>query len=256
MAWLVRDGERLFHAVKGEGRPMVMVHGWTCNHTFSAPVSDHFSRSCKVVSVDLSGHGKSDAPEREYSVYRFADEVAWVMDQLELGLAVLVGHSMGGMVVTELAATRPDLAAAVVRIDSGSTVRTDAVVQRWRQLIAGMKSDRYQTIIRDFIAGMFEPFEDPATRSYIELEMLKTPKHVTMSAFEGINRWDAVASASKIAMPVLNISRDLRRFNDIREHIPHAENAETVGSGHFMELMVPQQVIAMIERFVEVHGLR
>jgi len=47
---------------------ILFVHGWGFDHTAFAPQASFFSRSHRIVSVDLRGHGKSDAPEQDYTM--------------------------------------------------------------------------------------------------------------------------------------------------------------------------------------------
>ena len=66
------------------------------------PQFDYFGRTHRVVAVDLRGHGASDKPMQEYTVAGFADDLAWLCDQLGVVKPVVVGHSMGGNVAFEL----------------------------------------------------------------------------------------------------------------------------------------------------------
>src|SRR5437867_11077651 len=80
-----RDGVRLAFAETGSGPPpIVLVHGWTCDHTYFAPQRDYFSKRHRVVSVDLRGHGQSDKPKDTYTIAGFADDVAWLCRELAL----------------------------------------------------------------------------------------------------------------------------------------------------------------------------
>ena len=101
---------------------MVFVHGWTCNHTHFAPQVAHFATDHRVLAVDLRGHGASDAPEQRYTVTAFADDVAWLCTETGVERPVLVGHSMGGTVVLDVAARYPELARAVVMLDAAPIV--------------------------------------------------------------------------------------------------------------------------------------
>jgi pimeloyl-ACP methyl ester carboxylesterase len=98
--------------------PMLFVHGWGCDHTSFAQQAEFFRRSHRVVSVDLRGHGKSDAPHQDYTMATLADDLGWVCAELALTKPIVVGHSMGGNVVLELAARYPEIPASVVLIDS------------------------------------------------------------------------------------------------------------------------------------------
>src|SRR5262249_11187651 len=105
MATVVHDGVTLAYEDQGVGKPaLVFVHGWTCNRTFFAPQAAHFAGQHRVVSVDLRGHGESDKPQGSYPVSAYADDIAFLVDRLGLGRVVAVGHSLGGLIVLQLAA--------------------------------------------------------------------------------------------------------------------------------------------------------
>ena len=59
-----------------------LVLCWGGDHTHLAPQFDYFGRTHRVVAVDLRGHGASDMPMQEYTVAGFADDLAWLCDQL------------------------------------------------------------------------------------------------------------------------------------------------------------------------------
>jgi pimeloyl-ACP methyl ester carboxylesterase len=74
------------------------AHFGACDHTFFSPQIDYFSQYHRVKAPDLLGHGASDAPLQKYTVMQFADDLAWLCRELQVEQAVLVGHSMGGVV--------------------------------------------------------------------------------------------------------------------------------------------------------------
>jgi pimeloyl-ACP methyl ester carboxylesterase len=74
MPYVTRDGVKLFYEEAGVGEPpILLVHGWTCDHTYFAPQFGHFSIDHRVVAVDLRGHGQSDKPEQDYTPGAFAE---------------------------------------------------------------------------------------------------------------------------------------------------------------------------------------
>ena len=82
---LNRDGVELFYAEAGSGEPPVLlVHGWTCDHTAMVPLFTYFRRSHRVITVDLRGHGESDKPEQDYTMAVFADDLAWMCGELDV----------------------------------------------------------------------------------------------------------------------------------------------------------------------------
>jgi len=94
---LMRDGVALAYTEAGSGGPpLLLVHCWCGDHTHLDPQFEYFSRSHRVIAVDLRGHGVSDKPVQDYTMAGFADDLAWLRAQLGLAKPVVVGHSMGG----------------------------------------------------------------------------------------------------------------------------------------------------------------
>jgi pimeloyl-ACP methyl ester carboxylesterase len=103
------DGAELNVVAWGEGPPIVLVHGLALDHrSFHYQYVDLADRF-RLVGVDLRGHGRSTLGSDPIGPHRFAADLATVFEQLDLRGAVLVGHSLGGTVVGQLCADRPDL---------------------------------------------------------------------------------------------------------------------------------------------------
>ena len=94
-------GVRLAYDCAGAGDPpMVFVHGWGCDRSYFAPQVSHFSVRHAVATVDLRGHGDSDAPDPApgaYDIAVLADDVLAVAAAAGLRQPVLVGHSLGAL---------------------------------------------------------------------------------------------------------------------------------------------------------------
>ncbi len=115
-----RNGVKLFfEEARGAGAPVVLVHGWCCDHTYFAPQFEYFAKKGRrVVALDLRGHGLSDKPRERYTMQGFADDVAFICDHLGLGKVVVIGHSMGGIVAFDLASRYPELVSALIMLDA------------------------------------------------------------------------------------------------------------------------------------------
>jgi pimeloyl-ACP methyl ester carboxylesterase len=253
--FLNRDGVRLAYVEQGSGSPpMLFVHGWTCDHTHFAPQAEHFASRHRVVSVDLRGHGESDKPEQQYTMAGFADDLAWLCQQLDIDRPVVVGHSMGGVIAFEMAARHPDQVGAVVAVDS-PLVPPAELASQIPGLVEGLRSPAYQDVSRGFASNMlFLPTDDPERKAKIVENVARTPQHVMASAMECIFSCDTGASLSGCHAPALliNAAVPLADLTRLRELCPHVMIGQTVGAGHFNQLEVPDQVNAMIERFMQV----
>ena len=250
---LNRDGVELFYAEAGTGEPPVLlVHGWTCDHTAMAPLFTYFRRSHRVITVDLRGHGESDKPEQEYTMAVFADDLAWMCGELGLEKPIVIGHSMGGIIAVEVAARFPDLPSVVVTLDS-PVVASAALLDRVKPLVEGVHSPAFRELQDQFVDSMFLPTDNQERKARIKAGMLNTPQHVTVSAFDNVLK-DTVSAvrACKVPLLVLAAAESLSDLPRLREVCPNVVTGQTVGAGHFHQLEVPEQITAMIERFLAV----
>jgi non-heme chloroperoxidase len=107
------DGGHIHAVERGEGPTYVLVHGVMLSIATWAPQLRALDG--RVVAVSQRGHGQSRAGTEGYGFDRLAADLVEVFDALDVRDAVLVGHSMGGMVAQLLAVSRPDVVARRVR---------------------------------------------------------------------------------------------------------------------------------------------
>jgi len=114
------DGHEVGVAICGRGVPLVVVHGFSAEGIlYAQTLSRLVDLGFKVIAVDTAGHGGTlGLPTSAHSMASYAALLGRVLDHLGVGPAVLVGHSMGGRLVTELAASEPQRAIAVVLLDA------------------------------------------------------------------------------------------------------------------------------------------
>jgi 3-oxoadipate enol-lactonase len=109
MPFLERNKTTIFHETYGSGTPFLFFSETACAgdiwNTFQVP---EFSRDHLVVTHDYRGTGKSSRPMTQYSCEDFADDAAAILDQLNVGPAILLGHSMGGRVAMLMALKYPE----------------------------------------------------------------------------------------------------------------------------------------------------
>jgi pimeloyl-ACP methyl ester carboxylesterase len=255
VARLVREGVGLDYEVAGQGDPpLVLVHGLACHRGFWPEQLRHFSRGHRVLAVDLRGHGASDAPEQRYTIQALADDVSWMCTQLGVPRPVVVGHSLGGLIALELAASRPERVRAAVLVDSvllPTGDRADFV----RDLVAALRSAEGTRALREYYTTFFGPDDDPTRMAWILDEIVRTPAYVTSSILEeSLASWDDADALVRCQVPLLYLdastpNADLARAASLH---PQLVIGRTIGSGHFSPCEVPEQVNAMLERFLAV----
>lgn len=137
------DGHEVGVAVCGRGVPLVLVHGFSAEGMlYAQTLSRLVGAGFRVVAIDTAGHGGTlGLPTGGASMEDYTRLLARVLDELGIRRAVLAGHSMGGRLVTELAAQEPDRAIAVVLLDAIVGQTWDRMVNLFRvapPLLAGV----------------------------------------------------------------------------------------------------------------------
>jgi pimeloyl-ACP methyl ester carboxylesterase len=236
--------------------PMLFVHGWGCDHTAFAPQAEFFSSSHRVVSVDLRGHGQSDAPHQDYTMATFADDLAWLCTGLAWIKPIVVGHSMGGNVALELAARHPGVPASIVLIDSVMFPHR-SFLDALQPFVETLRGPDYVTACRRALLATCLPTDDETRKAQLIASLPKAPRHVLASALRHhLTEYDVTPAAAGCRVPIAYIGAgvpmaDLMQFRSLT---PQLVTAQTLGSGHFSPLFVPDQINAMLSTFLKVYS--
>jgi pimeloyl-ACP methyl ester carboxylesterase len=84
---------------QGVGLPIVFLHAFPLNRTMWVAQENALSSQFRIITIDLRGHGESDAPLWRYTLDQSADDVRALLDQLEIKQALFAGLSMGGYIL-------------------------------------------------------------------------------------------------------------------------------------------------------------
>lgn len=237
------------------GSPLLLIHGWGCDHRTLTHQEEFFARTHRVINVDLRGHGQSGCPDTDYEIGLFADDIYWLCRQLEIQNAIIVGHSMGGAVAIETAYRYPDLVRGVAMIDTVFRPSSD-LVELLAPLLPALQGDAYEEAYRTIMLNISRSSEGEALAGVLST-LPAAPQRVLLSALHGhMETHDLATAAAACSAPVAYIAAS-GTFADLRELkrlIPHLVHGQTLGAGHFAAWLVPDQVNAMLSTFVEITG--
>ncbi|MGI5840900.1 MAG: alpha/beta fold hydrolase [Patescibacteria group bacterium] len=136
------------YAEAGEGKVIILIHGWTNNWTGLIPVASHLLPNYRVIIVDLPGYGESGRL-KNYSVMTMASHLKGLIDGLKLRRVSLAGHSMGTFVVSKFLEMYPESIEKLILIGpvfrKNNKVRTLKATERFFSLAD--KHGRLQTVI-------------------------------------------------------------------------------------------------------------
>lgn len=278
-------GHRLSYAVAGprvpRTRDLVLVHGWCCDRTAMAPLRERFGLRHRVVSLDLRGHGQSQesvedgsvgiglqradqelpppAGHLATSIEDFAADVLAVCEAADLHEPVVIGHSMGGLVAlaTLMPAGTPGIPprwqpAGAILLDPAPLAHPPGK-EFWAQQAQSVRLDHSGAQRREFARSLLLP-TDRADYTGIVQTMASVHPLVAAGGAEAMSTYDGAAALKNLGSPALIVhadsaERDLDRLVGDRSLLTLGR---TVGSGHFHQLEVPDQLEPMITRWLEV----
>ena len=118
MATATINGLEIAYSDEGSGTPVVFIHGFPLNRSMWNDQVAGLSGSVRCITIDLRGHGESQAPLWLATVDMFADEVAGLLDHLGIDRAVICGFSLGGYVAFALWRRHRDRIRALILADT------------------------------------------------------------------------------------------------------------------------------------------
>lgn len=97
------DDLKINYEVSGEGKPIILLHGWLCSLETMKPIANALEKNFKVYNVDLPGFGKSDSMKEAFSTDDFGDFLQAFINALNIENPILIGHSNGGRTIINYA---------------------------------------------------------------------------------------------------------------------------------------------------------
>jgi pimeloyl-ACP methyl ester carboxylesterase len=237
------EGVRLRYTDRGEGeRTIVLVHGWKGSHRLWDPAIYRLAHEFRVIAFDNRGMGESDKPSGRYDFTVLADDLAFVLGELDARDVTLVGWSMGCSISLEYLARGGDRAARLVLIN-GPIKLTQTPEFPWT-----MAEAEVNTYLDDLVASWPDAERtfaegallDPSS-AYADLYYrvaLQTPLELAIRIVREQMKLDYIALLPQLPIPVLALygGRDPYYPTELAGWIAsHAQRGEHVifeGSAH------------------------
>ncbi len=210
MATMRANGINLYYQVQGEGQPLVLIHGLgssALDWEFQVPV---FSKSYKVITFDLRGHGRSDKPAGPYDVPMFAHDIAGLLLGLDISApAHIVGLSLGGGAAFQFALDCPEQTKTRTIVNSAPTLgpveqarpeieRRVGIVQQLGMMAMG----------QGLAANLFpKPEQAPLRETFIQ-RWAQNDENAYIAATRSMLGWNVMNRLGEIKCPALIISAD------------------------------------------------
>jgi len=112
------NGVELGYQIKGEGKPLILLHGGFGSVEMFGPNVDLLAETNQVIGVDLQSHGRSPAADRPMRFETMADDIAALIRSLGLERAAIMGFSLGGAVALRTAIQHPEVVERLVLVST------------------------------------------------------------------------------------------------------------------------------------------
>ena len=259
-AWMQVSGEeRLPYVVRGASRgvPVAFLHGFAGSWRSFASVLPHLPSGIRAIAPTLRGHGDASKPPSGYGVQDFADDVAGLLDGLQVEAAVVVGHSMGGAVAQRFALDHPGRTLGLVLAASSVPAgEVPAVRSFYEDVVTGLSDPVDPALLRSFIATtLARPIPESVYQVLLE-DARRLPARVWREAFRERLDTDMSGEIHRISVPTLLVwgDRDGRTTRSEQEKLLAAvEEARLLvyeDAGHDLHLEEPERFAADVASFV------
>jgi pimeloyl-ACP methyl ester carboxylesterase len=252
----VSNGLRLAYEDVGHGSPaVVLIHGAFGSRSHYAAQIEYLSHRHRVLALDLRGHGASDVPYNGYRLRDYAEDVVAVCEAARLDRYVLCSHSMP--VALLAASLKPDRVAGVALLDGTVLFPESLRSQILANLVPVLEGDGWAEAMQGFLVGRgISPYDSAELKARMMREIASAPAQIAAPLIRDVMSAD-FSQFLRGDYPLLyvhaTVPADLTRLKELR---PDVLLGAVVGSGHWMMLTVPDQVNAMLARFLQIVAAR
>jgi 3-oxoadipate enol-lactonase len=255
----------LAYVDRGEGTPVLLVHGFPLDHTMWNSQIEALADRCRVIAPDLRGFGKSslgDAdPKVGISMERYAADLAEFLDVLKIHeRIVLVGFSMGGYVTWQFVRKHPRRLRALVQCDTKAMADTDearAVRLKMADQISEWGSARVAEMMGPKLLAKRSFEAKPEVVAEVRRVVESTSPAAIACAQRGMaSRPDMTSLLSSISVPTLVVVGHEDAISPpvemraIADAIPNARFVEIPDAGHMTTMENPRAVNEALLRFL------
>lgn len=270
------DGVRLHYVERGQGRPVVLLHGnGTMIQDFEVSgLLDQAAGHYRVIAFDRPGFGYSERPRSTiWTAEAQADLLHKALGLLDVDQPIIVGHSWGTLVTLALALNHPEDVGAIVLLSGYyyPSVRADALLSAPAMPIVGdvlrytVLPPAGRMMTPAVIKHIFSPA--PVTREFARfpIELSLRPSQLRATAADTALMIPGAAALNgrygELLMPVVIVAGDGDKIVDfeqqavrLHEALPGSELRIVPGAGHMVHHTVPNEVVAAIETAVQKLG--
>jgi pimeloyl-ACP methyl ester carboxylesterase len=258
--------------VKGQGFPILCLHGHPGSGNSLSVFTDHLSRRFQTVAPDLRGYGNSHTQE-DFKMLDHLGDLEALLDRLQIDRCLILGWSLGGILAIELALRLPRRVSGLILIATAARPRSSHPLVTWQDnLYTGIasifnklqpgwqwnietfgKRSLYRYLIQQHTPTAYQYLADEALPAY-----LKTSAVANRALQDALrSRYDRLSELSNIQCPALVLAgEDDRHITaesslETAQHLPNCQVHCYPNVAHLFPWEIPAQVLADIDRWLQ-----
>lgn len=253
------DGVHVQYHVYGAGEPtLVFIHGWSGDANYWREQVPEFKQRYTVVTVDLAGHGGTDASRSDWTIAQFGQDVVTALSAVPGQQIILVGHAMGGPVSIEAARKLGSRVIGIVGVETFNSVGAPAPSKaQVDALIKPFEADFIGETRRFVTEHLFAPGGNRDLANKVAYDMSLSAPRVAIPSLRAVLEYDFTEPLKEVRVPIVAIDSDLGEpVNEarIRKVLPKFHATIIPGVGHFPMMEDPARFNAALE--TEIQALR
>jgi pimeloyl-ACP methyl ester carboxylesterase len=256
------NGIELAYVDRGQGPPVLLVHGFPLDHTMYNAQIEALAGRHRVIAVDLRGFGQSGVTEGTVTMRQFADDLAALLDVLAITeRIVFCGLSMGGYVAWQFWRNHTRRVRALILCDTRAIADTPEVAQGRLQMADRVTAEGpgplVEVMMPKLFAGPTVANHPQVVESLRRVMLSSDPRGVAAAARGMAQRPDLTGMLPRIGCPSLVLVGELDAISTVDEMravaqaIPAAQFNVIAGSGHMSTMEKPAEVNAAILDFLD-----
>ena len=243
------DGVPIHYTVQGKGEPtLVFIHCWSCNRRLWDNQVSEFSKTHRVVTIDLPGHGESGLERKNWTIESYGDDVKTVVAKLNLKRVVLIGSSMGGPIALEAARRMPERVVGIVPVDTLQNVESKLTPEQLDGVFKALEADFKGASANLMNQFFFSPSTPAAVKERVIADIASRPPETAIAILRGIFAYDAAPALKEVKVPIraINADRNPTSLEVNRKYAPQFDVVIIKGTGHYPMLEDPTRFNAML----------
>jgi 3-oxoadipate enol-lactonase len=256
------NGVDLVWAEKGNGAPLLLLHGFPLNRSMWEPQINFFADYYRVIAPDLRGFGKTALAQNNVNTMElFAEDIAALLDYCGVEKAHVMGLSMGGYISFALYRQFPQKVKSLILADTKAEGDTPEVRKGRYELAEKVKIEGSKAATDGMLPKMFAPANNarmPQVVAIVEAMINHTNPNTIIATLPGLaERLDSTETLRQIQVPTLvihgieDVLMPVAKAEAMTAHIPNAQFVVVPEAGHLSNLENPaffnQQVLDFLK---------